>query len=293
MRFPESRSCHRDTDFSRFASTPGKGDLLFHYTTMAGFLGIFDSGVIYASHIQYLNDSAEFTYAINRIQEELRSLNAAGEFAGDPALAASIAEFEAPRRSQLPALYVTSFSERRDLLSQWRAYVPRGCVSIGFNAAKLAERAADREFWLAQCVYEEADQRQVITKIVREFLGAPASNSPTPAGSLYGRLLNVAPAMKAPSFKEEAEWRLISYAASSTDSIRAVGFRTDGSMVIPYCRVPLNQGEGRRVDLAEAIVVGPTPHPELSKASIALMMYKRNLRPRPRVENSKVPYRNW
>ena len=211
MRFPESRSCHRDTDFSRFASTPGKGDLLFHYTTMAGFLGIFDSGVIYASHIQYLNDSAEFTYAINRIQEELRSLNA----------------------------------------------------------------------------------RQVITKIVREFLGAPASNSPTPAGSLYGRLLNVAPAMKDPSFKEEAEWRLISYAASSTDSIRAVGFRTDGSMVIPYCRVPLNQGEGRRVDLAEAIVVGPTPHPELSKASIALMMYKRNLRPRPRVENSKVPYRNW
>lgn len=281
-------------DFSRFASTPSKGDLLFHYTTVDALLKIVESAVIFASHIQYLNDSAEFTYAIDRIQQELRSMHAEGEFAGRSELPACIEEFESPRRSRLPAVYVTSFSEERDLLSQWRAYAPRGGVSIGFNAAGLAERAANHEFWLAKCVYEEADQRELITKTVREFLGAPATESPNPGSLLYGRLVTVAPAMKDPSFKEEAEWRLISYAASSTDSTRAVGFRSDGSMVIPYCRVPLNSAPETPVDLlAGAIIVGPTPHPEISKRSIELMLYKRNIRPRPRVENSKVPYRNW
>jgi hypothetical protein len=282
-------------DYSRFASAPPPFPL-FHYTTMKGLLGIIQSGTIYASHIQYLNDSVEFTHAIERIQQELDSLYAAAaEFAGNAALAACIAEFKGPRRSRLPAVYVTSFSEKGDLLSQWRAYASRGGVSIGFSAAKLAERAAPQEFWLAKCRYTESEQRDLITKFVREVLSAPSSDSysPAPGATLHGYLLTVAPAMKHRSFKEEAEWRLISHAASATDSIRFVDFRTDGSIVIPYCPVRVNYEKGTPVDVAEAIVVGPTPHPELSKQSIESLVYKRNLRPRPRVTNSEIPYRNW
>jgi hypothetical protein len=39
-------------------------DILYHYTTQEGLLGILKEGVIRASSIQHLNDSSEFTYAV-------------------------------------------------------------------------------------------------------------------------------------------------------------------------------------------------------------------------------------
>jgi hypothetical protein len=51
-------------------------DILYHYTTQEGLLGILREGVIRASSIQHLNDSSEFTYAIS---VALRALSAESE----------------------------------------------------------------------------------------------------------------------------------------------------------------------------------------------------------------------
>ncbi len=38
-------------------------ELLYHYTTIEGLLGIVESGSLRASHIRYLNDQTEFKNA--------------------------------------------------------------------------------------------------------------------------------------------------------------------------------------------------------------------------------------
>src|ERR1017187_4720137 len=49
-------------------------DVLYHYTTQTGLLGIVMSREIWASHTQYLNDVREFRHAIEITSEELSAM---------------------------------------------------------------------------------------------------------------------------------------------------------------------------------------------------------------------------
>ena len=48
---------------------------LYHYTTQVGLLGIVRNREIWATHTQYLNDSREFSYAVQMVREEPALLN--------------------------------------------------------------------------------------------------------------------------------------------------------------------------------------------------------------------------
>jgi hypothetical protein len=45
--------------------------LLYHYTTQAGFMGIFKEKAIWATHTQYLNDRSEYSHALNLAIREI------------------------------------------------------------------------------------------------------------------------------------------------------------------------------------------------------------------------------
>ena len=44
---------------------------LYHYTTQDGLIGIFDSNLLWASKIHYLNDSTEFELALTLAKDVL------------------------------------------------------------------------------------------------------------------------------------------------------------------------------------------------------------------------------
>lgn len=49
-------------------------EILYHYTTQDGLLGIIKNWEIWASHTQYLNDAMEFHLAIRLMRREVESL---------------------------------------------------------------------------------------------------------------------------------------------------------------------------------------------------------------------------
>jgi hypothetical protein len=49
-------------------------NVLYHYTSQAGFLGIIQTREIWASNLLFLNDSMEFNYARKILQQEIRNL---------------------------------------------------------------------------------------------------------------------------------------------------------------------------------------------------------------------------
>src|SRR5262249_270640 len=115
-------------------------------------------------------------------------------------------------------IYVSSFTENPDQLSQWRAYCPpSGGDAIGFAGKALAESTGPtRNRFLASCVYDLHLQERLVSTLVGDV--AMLAESDRHAGlehdrifresfKLLGRLLPlVAPVLKDSSFSEENEW---------------------------------------------------------------------------------------
>ena len=79
----------------------------------------------------------------------------------------------------------------------------------------------------------------------------------------------LAPLIKNNSFEDEKEWRLISRPISSS----RLAHRRGRSMIAPYFRLSI--GNDQHFDCLAEVVVGPTPHPELSKASVDVITSSR------------------
>lgn len=270
-------------------------DLVYHYTSQRGLLGIVDSAKIWASGIGFLNDSEEFQYTVNLVKEvkkfksgELNALIAndkiTDEFWGH---IDRMLEYLSDKKLS----YVCSFSEEPDLLSQWRAYCPSNSgYSLGFSRKDLIELAKKQDFRLEQCVYDRAVQLEKLTILFEKYLGELSGRDELEESlniaAKFGRdMIELAPLFKNPSFKEEKEWRLVSSLIVDTE----VKFREGISTIVPFIEFDLACND---VLCLKELVIGPTPHPDLSESSIKKLMVEK-LDSMLNIVKSDIPYRTW
>jgi hypothetical protein len=142
--------------------------LLYHYTSMAGAIGILRTKQMWATHLRYLNDSQEFVHGLG--------------------IAASILHKRAKSRRDLPAqiildaaaemmsphgwanIFVASFSAHDDVLSQWRGYSAGAGVSFGFRRDQLGMIASQNHCELRQCIYDKDEKESIVEAIVQRTL---------------------------------------------------------------------------------------------------------------------------
>jgi hypothetical protein len=289
------------------------GRKLYHYTTQEGLLGIVKNRSLWTTSILHLNDSTEFNYAFSLVRRKLALKVSKGDTESFYQRALGyLGEVSAQKGS---TVYVGSFSEDGDSLSQWRGYTNNGIgFSVGFREADLQSLASKQNYRLVKCVYDENEQDEIISRLIKEteallvtgsLVKAFAKAFATPLSwpiavtteltaelpaflRFYLKLLEIASLLKHPSFQDEKEWRVVG-------KFRALGedskFRAGKSMLIPYREFNL-ENEGHELGVAE-IFVGPTPHVELAKASVKqLVECKKTLNPED-VRVSKVPFRAW
>ncbi len=116
---------------------------LYHYTSIGTAERIVQSKELWATNIYYLNDGSEFTHG-KRLMRELLARAADESAAGrDFRTAVEYSVLEYPHLN----IFVVSFSEIGDLLSQWRSYCPpnRG-VSLGIPPTSLETSAKEQGF---------------------------------------------------------------------------------------------------------------------------------------------------
>jgi Protein of unknown function (DUF2971) len=275
-------------------------DTLYHYTSQAGAIGILTKKEIWASKIQYLNDSLEFNLPLGMVTVELaRQLISTNRKSDKRAIEEMQEDVESIEQVNV---CVASFSEEDDLLSQWRAYCADGVgFSIGFDAGSLQKIGGPLpEFSLAKCSYNPFEHASIVQELVkyglrrkRSLLSSGSSrqvNPVPPFGNMPFRdaVTFCAPLIKHEKFHEEAEWRLISTPLSVLDS--RFGHRPGRSFLIPYYRLPLETEDGS-VKIKE-VIVGPCPHPELSESSAYTLLQSTGINGCS-VRQSEVPFRNW
>ena len=118
---------------------------LYHYTTQTGLIGIFSSNALWASKIHYLNDSTEFELALSLAKEVLFEKL---ETMPDDREKIKCLLDNIPIIQKVNVC-VVSLSQKRDLLSQWRAYGgSSGGYSVGFKTSNLISKSEEQRFFL-------------------------------------------------------------------------------------------------------------------------------------------------
>lgn len=280
-------------------------DTLYHYTSLEGALGILKTGNIWATDINYLNDSSELLIAIECFKKELSSYAKTTKPNNDhvPALESIIKTYE--EKMHIP-IATCSFSEDGDSLSLWRGYQGQHYgVALGFDREKL-EGATSAKFSLGKCEYVVSKQQKMAETEVNRLM-ENINKHENYAMGFYLAITRLAPLLKNPKFRNELEWRLFSKA---TFGYKDTCFRVGKSMLIPYCECSLfgqkKVGAFRQDSnkLVTEIVVGPSPNPELSRQSMVSLLSKigrhtgfqrpgSTIEPRRLVTSSNIPYRDW
>ena len=249
-------------------------NVLYHYTSAAGLLGILESGKIWTTKIQYLNDNSELQLAYDYIRKEIRrQQRGSSQNRTKQELDKMIVALD---DSATTNVSVASFTEVGDQLSQWRGYCEIGKgYSIGFDGAKLRQVVKEKGYALVRCVYDKAMHLRMVMELVNEN---PLRNKietagiPLPAPSGLGADFSVeslflAPLIKSESFQEEKEWRLITPPLSYIDA----KYRPGNHSLIPYWEVDIDIE-----NTLKSIIVGPTPEPTLSARALQGLLMKKS-----------------
>lgn len=272
---------------------------IYHYTSPAGLLGILETGILWASDIWFLNDQMEFVIALELAGDVLEEYthNSPNRFRRGlyHVLTDSL---ESVRGAHV---FVASFSENADQLSQWRGYCPTASgYSIGLSTKGLVRSGQrDPNFFVVPCIYDETEQRELIVAVLEEVLStADSAHTHDPDNqqivyretfqSFASLMAVIGPAFKHRSFDEEQEWRAVSLPGSIDPS--RMRFRAGSSMLIPYCEFPLLREDGHlRI---QELVVGPTLEPDLAKKGLEMVLAANRVKFE-QAKLSDIPYRNW
>ena len=257
---------------------------IYHYTSQEGLLGIIQSTKLWASSIRHLNDAAELNYATELIENRLES------YTQDKTREWKEFTKRIPRYLALlreADCHVGSFSQEKDQLGQWRAYTGGGAgFSIGFDFVRMRDFARAQGYKLVRCVYSQQEHDEMSDAVVKRIREVLQSSVEDALAFAAHQVLQIGTIVKHPAFAEEREWRI----TREVDLEEATKFRTGKSMLIPYGEL-IFQDENHNTPIVE-IVVGPTPHMELSKRSLERLLISRDMAHVPIVESS-VPFRNW
>src|ERR1039458_6887781 len=261
-------------------------DVLYHYTSAQGLLGIVRSRQIWSTNVLYLNDASELSHATGVLTSELETaplkLRAnAGTFS-----------MSIPWYSKDLTLdhFVASFCEDKDLLGQWRGYGSGAGYSVGFFSFALRAVAArsennDRGVCTLRKVKYDLDQQKLMirTRIValNEILEPVAEGLEPTYDEEFRRLVllwnQIAASfhptlalMKHAAFEGEKEWRLVRtlWKPPVPTADWPVQFRVIGSRLVPYLSVAWdlpNTPPSPELRGLREVWCGPSENPELTE----------------------------
>jgi hypothetical protein len=202
-------------------------------------------------------------------------------------------------RSDTESVYLLSFSEAHNQLSQWRGYTTYGqgiCLSI--DSGLLVSRMQAQGWTFQNCRYSHTSQltwaEAILSRARREAATYCADSEKDRISRIdaifrncLSDLLQVAATIKNDGFIEEREVRFISPLINITDP--KVSYRPGKTTRIPYVEFQLADAAG---DLfVHEIMVGPGPDQAGMQSSTISALKNVAVKGPFNVSRSKIPYR--
>jgi len=247
---------------------------LFHYTGPQALLGMLGTRRLWASDALHMNDTQELKFGLDALGDVIDELVSSGAKESSAGIFL-LQESKKHLRPKPCETFIACFSQKPDVLSQWRAYASDGLgYAIGFSVAGLKKIPAPAGWRgvgprLVQVNYKpkahRAALKEVVTPIFERVEAFWATNpgdqaksaALTHGASLLRHVLGpLLTQLKNPGFEEEAEWRLVlDWRDGPMFKPTSAAFRASRFGLTPYVELPF-----RREDVAE-IVHGPRHDP--------------------------------
>lgn len=209
-------------------------NLLFHYTSTEGLVGIVTSKTFFMSDMMASTDQTEIRYGLDIVKDVRRQL--LRKRGGDPFLEPFLT-FKETGLGDSWFVHAICFCAKDDVLTQWRGSSPAGGCAIGVDFKRL-KRKATKGAILARMLYARDKQREIIRRIMNcgQRLYRRVEDKETDLRSdflteVWVRLLTSVSRFKHPAFSSEDEWRFFAPVNTSDAQMR---FRMRGNAVIPY-----------------------------------------------------------
>jgi hypothetical protein len=258
---------------------------LYHYTNLDGLLGILENKCLWATQINFMNDTQEYQHGIETSLQTINERVVNTTHIDELAFLKGLEKHITCERGEL---FVVSFCEEGDLLSQWRGY-SRGDIgiAIGFNYKELSTEFNTQfinNFIIPfKVIYDVKIQKQMVSDIID--IGIKAlhyGNGTFPRKAriehfpelIAETILSFVPLFKHPSFSKEKEHRFI----YGVDKERKnVNFRVRNNMILPYSSIDLVRiNDTCRQMPIDKIIIGPFNGQELTRQSIDYFLTNNN-----------------
>lgn len=285
---------------------------LFHYTDCNGLLGIVRERQVWATHYAHVND-AEEVVAGERIVDGVAERMLAKTVRNTPARwllenFVKLHKFDGQCLTKITGVYVASFSDQGNQLSQWREYAAGGTgYSIGFRDFRLPNDDsvdADLALLLMKCEYDHENFAQTIEQALSDVaigFEAYVNAYGTDVNSLSAFTLQAVsialrrvtlqiPGLKNRHFEEEREWRLVAIPMRGR-AHKIVQYRSGPNGIVPY--LPIDLAEDGKLLKLEKVYVGPRQDVDAGVNAAIAFLSSRGYDGKRLVEHSRIPYRGW
>lgn len=286
-------------------------EVVYHYTSMENLLKIVISGCLHASNINYLNDISELRFYTSSVIQRLpdyRRLN------GRPFKGLSKCLQDEPQRPFPWLPFVACFSADGDSLPQWRSYCRSGNgVSIGIRTVCLSKAvvslpAGSSEIPVStipsvvfgKIAYPQDDDYSHLDDAIlvladmysRRRFWQRFREDFTIKDLIWTYLYIKGCNIKHPSFSSENEYRL---ATNGLMDPLFIDYHASQTTLKPFVNIRIHppeiaSNERYQPTFIKEVIIGPTPHFQLSEQAVACFFLSRMLDVQ--VSVSSVPYRD-
>ncbi|MDP2033944.1 MAG: DUF2971 domain-containing protein [Polaromonas sp.] len=150
-------------------------DIVYHYTDLAGLLGIVRSGELWLTDATQLNDPTELRHGLSYALEVMKSWFPYDRTDQYYVFVNRFSRFVDELSVDTGIHFVASFSANGDDLNQWRGYAAQGKgFALGFDARILAEGFTkfDSDSSAFAAIYRDVEMRFVLQPVIGEILQA-------------------------------------------------------------------------------------------------------------------------
>jgi hypothetical protein len=302
----EESKRYLDQIYAEVASfLPPPPQMLWHYTSGDGLMGILGEGSLWSTHVSCLNDTGELNYAHGLLLDALREqAEAAVPGSIEDTFLSHVLSNSSRDGAGSSDVFVACLTEKGDDLSQWRSYAGgEGGYAVGFNAHWILQ-GVDKAFrkGIYRVNYKGEDHRQLARRLavstVTNYLAGRSARQHLPESQWMqsflthwsASLTQLGPAIKHPAFADEAEWRFV-HRLLPTD-IPHLRYRQRRSMMARHLplRLPATGHADTNYLPITHIRVGPSPHREVSAQSIRHLLATLGYQHSVSVETSAIPF---
>lgn len=255
---------------------------LYHYTSAATLAKIVETRSFWVTSLRHMNDARELSHGGAMLDRLIEMRAADFDRVGMDRRILDPDDHGINAYEEFYGVHALCLSELPDDLNQWRAYGDGGRgYAIGLRSDELpsrltARKGRDTRLQFGRVIYDEDEQSSLLSEVIgRAIELQDEADGDIERNGLRMALRQVVsetlPFLKHPSFRAEAEWRLLALSVGEDDA--RISFRERNGRLFPYLIFSCRCIEGHAADCLpiSEIVHGPQVPIDLESPALRLM----------------------